>query len=155
MSVSGSRADCRFAYRFRVRWSEVDPQGVVFNARYLDYADIGITEYWRAVDFRGENGAGPIDFHVARAEVDFRKPIKSDEMIDAWARTERFGTSSMAVLVELHGMGGDDLRAVIREVHVHVDLETHKSRPIPQGVKQVFQAFDTRDDVVLAGETHG
>jgi acyl-CoA thioester hydrolase len=145
-------SDFRFAYRFRVRWSEVDPQGVVFNARYLDYGDIGVTEYWRAVDFRGENGAGPMDFHVARAEVDFKRPIKSDEMIDIWARTERFGTSSMAVLIELHGAGQDDLRAVIREVHVFVDLATHKSKPIPEAVKAVFRDFDTRADMFLAGE---
>jgi acyl-CoA thioester hydrolase len=145
-------SDFRFAHRFRVRWSEVDPQGVVFNARYLDYGDIGVTEYWRAVDFRGENGAGPMDFHVARAEVDFKRPVKSDEMIDIWARTERFGTSSMAVLIELHGSGQDDLRAVIREVHVFVDLATHKPKPIPEAVKAVFRAFDTRADVVLAGE---
>ena len=46
-----SRSDFAFSHRFRVRWSEVDPQAVVFNARYLDYADIAITEYYREVGF--------------------------------------------------------------------------------------------------------
>ncbi len=144
----------RFAYRFRVRWAETDAQGVVFNARYLDYADIGITEYWRAVGIRGEDGAGVSDFHVARAEVDFRRPIKSDEMLEIWARTERFGTTSMVILLELHGAdtGRDDLRAAIREVYVHVDLASHKPEPIPAIAKQAFAAFDARDDVFLAGE---
>ena len=75
-----------FCHRFRVRWSETDAQGVVFNARYLDYADLGLTEYWRHVDFRNSSGAGPMDFHVAHAEVAFRKPIKPDEVIDIWCR---------------------------------------------------------------------
>jgi acyl-CoA thioester hydrolase len=131
-----------FAYRFRVRWSEVDPQGVVFNARYLDYGDLGVTEYWRAVGFRFD-GAEAMQFHVAHAEVDFKKPIKPSEMIDARARTERIGNSSMTVLIELHGAGDpNDLRAVIREVQVHVDLATHSPIPIPEDVKERFRAFD-------------
>lgn len=135
-----------------MRWSETDAQDVVFNARYLDYGDVGITEYWRAVDFRAANGAGPMDFHVARAEVDYKRPITGDELIDIYARTERFGTSSMTVLIELHGPGGDDLRATIRLVQVFVDLETHKPKPIPDGVKQAFAAFDNRAETLLRGE---
>ena len=46
------KADFAFHHRFRVRWSETDAQGVVFNARYLDYSDIAITEYWRAAKLR-------------------------------------------------------------------------------------------------------
>ena len=33
----------------RVRWAEADMQGVVFNAHYLAYFDIAITEYWRVL----------------------------------------------------------------------------------------------------------
>jgi len=143
-----------FCYRFRVRWSEVDPQNVVFNARYLDYGDLGITEYWRAVDFRGEGGAGPMDFHVAHADVTYRKPIKADELIDIWCRIDRFGTTSMTVHMELHGADsqGDDLRAIIREVQVNVDLATHTPKPIPQGVRDRFTAFDARPTPVRRGE---
>jgi acyl-CoA thioester hydrolase len=146
-------SDFKFRHRFRVRWSEVDPQGVVFNARYLDYGDIAITEYWRAVGFRIA-GEDALEFHVARAEVDFKKPILPDEMIDAWARTERIGTSSMAVLIELHGSrddGTSDLRAVIREVSVHVDLPSHSSQPIPDHIRTLFSQFDARSTPLLTG----
>ncbi|RFQ09837.1 acyl-CoA thioesterase, partial [Pseudomonas sp. ATCC 13867] len=27
-----------------MRWSEVDPQGIVFNGNYLTYADVATTE---------------------------------------------------------------------------------------------------------------
>lgn len=37
-----------FHYPLRVRWAEVDRQGIVFNGHYLTYFDVGITEYWRA-----------------------------------------------------------------------------------------------------------
>lgn len=37
-----------FAHRLRVRYAECDAQGVVFNAHYLTYLDVSITELWRA-----------------------------------------------------------------------------------------------------------
>ena len=143
--------DFKFCHRTRVRYGEVDQQGVVFNARYLDYGDIGITEYWRAVGFRFTD-ADAMEFHVARAEVDFKKPIYPDEVLNIWVRTERIGTSSMTVLIELHGAAAGaegDLRAIIREVQVHVDLATHRPVAIPDAVKARFMDFDARDGAVV------
>jgi acyl-CoA thioester hydrolase len=146
-----SLSDFRFCHRTRVRYGEVDQQGVVFNARYLDYGDIGVTEYWRAVGFRF-SGEDVMEFHVARAEVDFKKPIYPDEEIAIWVRTERIGNSSMTVLVELHGADAGaegDLRSTIREVQVHVDLAAHRPIPIPDAVKAKFLDFDQRDGVLV------
>ncbi len=142
-------SEFRFCHSLRVRWSETDAQGVVFNARYLDYGDIAVTEYWRAVGFRfGE--AESLEFHVARAEVDYKRPIKPDEQLNLWARTERIGNSSMTVLIEIHGMndsGIEDLRATLRLVQVHVDLATHSPMRVPDCVRDDFAAFDARREV--------
>jgi acyl-CoA thioester hydrolase len=141
----------RHRHRVRVRYGEGDQQGVVFNARYLDYGDIAVTEYWRAVGFRF-TGAEALEFHVAHAAVDFKKPIRPDEMIDLWTRTEKLGNSSLTVLIEIHGAsdtGAEDLRAIVREVQVHVDLATHTPMPVPETVKAQFQAFDARETPLL------
>lgn len=146
-------SDFRHRHRLRVRYGECDMQGVVFNARYLDYGDIAVTEYWRAVGFRF-TGAEAMEFHVANATVDFKKPIKPDEVLDLWTRTEKLGNTSLTVLTEIHGArddGSEDLRAVIREVQVHVDLAEHRPIPIPDSVKDQFRAFDARETPVLAG----
>ena len=37
-----------FTHSLRVRYAEVDSQGIVFNANYLNYLDVAITEYFRA-----------------------------------------------------------------------------------------------------------
>lgn len=127
-----------FKHRFRVRYAEVDPQGVVFNSRYLEYADIVVTEYWDAagLHIEGEDG---LEFHVAQANVTFKKPIRLREWVEGRAFTTRIGTSSMAQRIELHGdHAADDLRAVIDLVQVHVDLQTGKPMPIPQRVRALF-----------------
>ena len=142
-----ARDDFAFFYRFRVRWSEADPQGVVFNARYLDYADIAIIEYYRAVGFRELHPSEPLEFHVKRATVTWSKPLESDEMIDVMARTVRAGTTSMMQIVVIHGANDDkvdDLRAEIELVNVHVDLANHRPTPLPDWLAPAFAAFDSR-----------
>ena len=37
----------QFTLLLRVRYGECDAQQVVFNARYADYIDIALTEYFR------------------------------------------------------------------------------------------------------------
>ncbi len=140
-----ARADFAHATRIRVRWSEVDPQGIVFNARYLDYADIAVTEYWRAIRASGLWTEGVLECHVAKAEVLFRKPIRADEELDLMARIAHIGTTSMTTLVEIHGAGDDDdLRAAIELIAVHIDLSDHRPRPIPGAARAALAAFDAR-----------
>lgn len=140
-----ARTEFAFHHRFRVRWSETDAQGVVFNARYLDYADVAVTEYWREVKFRGYADGAPLEFHVKKATVTWFAPIKPDELIEVMARTVATGRTSMTQVVEIHGItedGSDDLRATVDLVSVHVDLVTHRPIPLPHWVKDVFLNFD-------------
>ena len=37
----------RCEHVLRVRFGECDPQGIVFNAHYVAYFDVALTELWR------------------------------------------------------------------------------------------------------------
>lgn len=140
-----ARSDFAFNHRFRVRWSETDAQGIVFNARYLDYADIAITEYWRAAKLRETAGTEPLEFHVKKATVTWFAPILPDEMIDVMARTLMIGRTSMTQTVEIHGAqedGSEDLRATVELVSVFVNLATHRPQVLPAWIGPAFAAFD-------------
>lgn len=72
-----------FETELRVRYAETDAQGIAFNANYLAWCDVAVTEYFRArgqnyQDFVRETG---IDFHVVRAEIDFKQPARFDDVI--------------------------------------------------------------------------
>lgn len=139
-----ARADFKFSYKKRVRYAEIDAQAVVFNSRYLEYFDIGITEYWRAVGmYDGDHKSA--EFHVARAEVDYKAPILLDEEIDICVRCSRIGRSSMTFLFELHGVGADDLRATGVEVSVHVSEARGPSTPVPPEIIAMFEGFEGRN----------
>lgn len=138
-----------FRFRFRVRYAELDPQAVVFNSRYLEYADLVITEYWRHAGLR-MSGEGALEFHVARAEIDFIKPIRADETIEGRAWTTRIGRTSIATRIELHGeRDGEakgDLRASIELVNVNVDLDTGLPVPVPDEARSALLARDGADN---------
>jgi acyl-CoA thioester hydrolase len=124
-----------FTHRFRVRYAEVDLQSVVFNSRYLEYADMILTEFWRVLGLHYTDDDA-MEFHVVKAVVEFKQPIRADEEIDGTAATTRIGSSSVTTEIRLYGTGGeDDLRSVVELVHVHVDLESGKPVPIPEDAK--------------------
>jgi len=140
-----ARSDFKFSVKKRVRYAEIDAQAVVFNSRYLEYFDIGITEYWRAAGVyeRWPANRSP-EFHVARAEVDYKVPILLDEEIDICVRAARVGKSSMTFLFELHGAGKDDLRASGRLINVHVAEAQGAPAPVPDEFLFLFEAFEGR-----------
>jgi acyl-CoA thioester hydrolase len=141
-----ARADFKFSTRVRVRYAEIDAQAVVFNSRYLEYADVAVTEYWRAVGFHAAGEAwSALEFHVARALVEYKAPIRYDEEIDLYARTTRVGRSSLTTWIEIHGNAknpDDDLRATIEIVNVNVDLESGSSCRLPAWIGEALIRFD-------------
>jgi len=134
-----ARADFKFVHRLRVRYSEVDAQAVVFNARYLDYADLAIAEYFRVLGIPIVPGPGTPEFHTAKASVEYKAPIRLDEEVDLCVRATRIGRTSIAMTIEIHGTDRDALRASVELVYVHVDLKTGKSAPVPSWVVEAIE----------------
>lgn len=124
-----------FRHTLRVRYSEVDPQGVVFNSRYLEYADILVTEFYR--ERRAHGFPADIDFHVRHAAIDYRAPLRNDELVEGRLTIERIGATSLTKRIALYGEDGA-LRAEMTLVSVHVDLATGRPRTVPDSVRQAF-----------------
>ena len=79
-----SRSQFSFYHSFRIRYSEVDAQGIVFNAHYLTYFDTAITEYFRNLpyDYRGQVERTGEDYHTVKTLVEYYAPISFDDEID-------------------------------------------------------------------------
>lgn len=131
-----------FSTRFRVRYSEIDGQKIVFNSRYLEYADVAITEFWRWANL-GEIGPDWLDaeFNLVRATVEFKLPFRLDDMIEAFVRIDRVGTSSMTHRIDLCHADTGHLHATVEVVSVHVDLAARRASPIPDSVRGPLEAL--------------
>lgn len=131
-----------FSHRLRVRYAEIDGQKVVFNSRYLEYADVALSEYWRWLALAELPEWRTMEFHVARATVDYKAPFRYDDAFDAYVRTARIGTSSVTSLIDLVHADTGALHTVIELVHVNVDLDTGRSAPIPAAVRARMMPTD-------------
>ena len=144
------RSDFRFAWKKRVRYAEIDAQAVVYNSRYLEYFDLALTEYWREAGLYALTPIrGGLEFHLAKAVVEYKAPIELDEEVMLCARTARIGNSSITIALEIHGLkhgeGADDLRAAGETVQVHVAEARGRPAPVPDFVVSLFEAYEGRE----------
>ncbi|MGY6628410.1 MAG: acyl-CoA thioesterase [Oceanicaulis sp.] len=100
-----------FRHRLRVRWSEVDPQGIVFNPNYLVYADVALTEFWRAagIDYGEMLETRGIDTFMVNCRADWFASAHFDEEIEIGMRVERVGRTSLVFAFAVFGPGGSAL----------------------------------------------
>ena len=137
-----SRPGYAFSTRFKVRYAEIDGQRVVFNSRYLEYADVAVTEFWEWTGIGDKLGAAwhDTEFHVRRATVDYLRPLVLGDTIEAFVRIERIGTSSLTKRFALANQRGD-LCAEIEMVTVNVHLPTGRPIAIAAEVRAFLEAL--------------
>ena len=138
-----ARADFRHLCPLRVRYGETDAQGVVFNANYLLYYDVAITEYLRALgwNYRAHIATG-VDFHTVRTVVDYRAPIRFDDEIEVGVRPGRVGNSSLTWALEIHPSGEDRPLATGEVVWVNTDQASHRPTPVPADLRAAIARFE-------------
>ena len=142
------RADYNFFFPFRVRYSEIDGQMIVYNAHYLTYFDTAITEYVRLLSYdlvaqQQETGE---DFHTVKALVEFKAPIFFDEEIEVGVRTSRIGNSSLTFGLAVYRKGESDLLASGEIVWVNTNQSTRKSAPLSKSLEEQLRRMDGLDE---------
>src|SRR3954452_8238275 len=112
-----------FRHRLRIRYGECDAQGVVFNANYLAYFDVVLTEWWRealgSYSVMLEAGA---DMGVGEARIVFRSSAVFDDEIDFELRVERLGTTALKCRIDAYVGERLIIEGEIR--HVFIDPQT-------------------------------
>ena len=127
------KSDFSFFYPFRVRYSEIDAQGVVFNAHYLTYFDTAITEFTKHIGFNyaGEAARTGCDFHLVKSIVEYKIPIFFDRDIQVYVRPGRIGNTSIIWDLAIFEEGKDDLLSTGEVIWVYTNLDTHRPLPLP------------------------
>lgn len=83
-----------FSHRIRVRYAEVDGQGVVFNAHWLTFCDEACTRFMNDLGFGADFWINEFDVMLVHAELDWTGPARFDEWIDIAVTPTRIGTTS-------------------------------------------------------------
>jgi acyl-CoA thioester hydrolase len=139
-------AEYRLRHPLRVRWAEVDLQGVVFNGHYLTYCDVCVTEYWRAIGMAYPAAflATGTDIFVRKASLEYHAPAVYDDELEICGRTGRLGMTSLTFAVEIFRSNQRDRALIAAElVYVCTDPSTKVPVPLPDLLRTRVRAFET------------
>lgn len=124
-----------FQTTLRVRYAECDMQGVVFNAHYLAYVDVAITELWRAAFGSYDSMLDrEVDVVVAEAQLRFHQSGKFDDELALNVLVQHLGTTS--IITDHRICRGEDLLVQCTMRHVLVDRETLRKKEIPDWMRR-------------------
>ena len=143
-----------FVHRLRVRYSECDPQGVVFNAHYITYFDIALTELWReAIGPFGAMVEAGTDMVVAEVRARYLAPAGFDDLLEVAVAPTRLGNTAMITRIEVRCDGDVVVEGEMR--HVFVDTATRRKREIPNDVRCGLERYVLDSESASAGAGGG
>ena len=125
--------DFPVTYRRKMRFSDTDAQGIVFNGNYATYIDDAVTDYCESLGFKwSEFQEKGYDMVLGRSEIDFRSAARYGDVLVTGARIARIGKTSVIFTVK-SWIEGDE-RTVIdaKLVQVIVDRATFAPKAVPQ-----------------------
>jgi len=144
-SASEPAASSAFSVPLRVRWAEVDAQGVVFNGHYLTYADVCCTEYFRAAGIAQWDresvslAAGDaLDAYVVRSTLDYAAPARFDDLLILHGRVSRLGRSSFTFECRIEREG----QVLCTAQLISVNVRAGASCPLPEAFRAAVLAFE-------------
>jgi acyl-CoA thioester hydrolase len=134
-----TRAVVKTVVQHRVRYHEADAQGFLFNSRYLELADVAMTEYFRSLGFPYPAlVAAGADPSVVSATLRFARPAHFDDVLDIGVACTRVGRSSFDLSMAISRSG-----LTIAEIdltYVNVDAMDAVSRGLPDSVADALRA---------------
>lgn len=153
MAEGRRRSDYRFGTPVRVRWQECDAQHIAFNGSYLGWLEVAQAEYFRNLGFGIYKvaSAGYFDSAVVKVTIEYRAPVRVDEMLDVRARVTRIGNTSLTLEVAIFQEGDDpesSALTVMESVYVGFYADTGGTRPVPESIRRLVDAWEQTGEIL-------
>ncbi|WP_371515951.1 acyl-CoA thioesterase [Kitasatospora sp. NBC_01300] len=122
------------------RWSDVDENGHINNARLVGYVQEGIYDMFCHHETAVRDALFPSGFIIARHEIDFLEQLyHRPEPLSVQLTVERIGRSSTHIVVDVCRAPLTFMRA--RTVVVARDRESGRSRKLSSNERSFLEAF--------------
>lgn len=128
-----------FRYLLRVRYAECDAQKVVFNARYGDYIDLAVTEFFRALGYGSALIDGSLDYQLVKQTLEWKGPARFDQVLAVAVHATHVGTTSFVLLTEFRVHAEPRILAQGETIYVLVDAESLRKRAIEDDLRAALE----------------
>ncbi|MGM0902812.1 MAG: acyl-CoA thioesterase [Bacillota bacterium] len=138
----------RFSHRLKVRYSEIDGQKIVFNAHYLTYLDVAVTEYFQEgleMDVLSLAEQGEFDFVVAKTTLEYKGSARLNDWLNIWCRTSKIGNSSMTMEFQIIREGESTPLLEAGIIYVSYNPLTQLKQPVPGFVRERIEQFEGKE----------
>lgn len=123
----------------KIRYSDCDPQGIVFNGNYSRYWDDALTDWFEDAGYGGpELGGAGVDVVTAHMSIDFEASASLGDVLETSLAVERFGHSSMTVGFTTRRLSDDSVVVKGSEVLVFVDPKDFRPVAVPEEIKETL-----------------
>ncbi len=127
-------------YVRKVRYSDTDAQGIVFNGNYATYFDDTLTDFFDLVGYPW----GEVEVVLARLEIDYRSPARLGETLVTGARVDKIGHTSLTIRLRTWSESGERTVADGRQVQVVVSGGDFRPVPVPPALVAAIEAVQGR-----------
>lgn len=133
-----------------VRNNEIDWQGIVHNAVYLHYFEVGRMGYFETVGFPIViSPAGPEHkVVIGRNEIDYRSSARFHETLDIYTRIGWIRNTSFALQGFIEETQTKRLIAENVSLHVWLDKQTGEPVPVPNFFREIVRRFEGEDVLI-------
>ena len=141
LSLAGTFRDKTFIYPVRVYYSDTDAGGVVYHARYLDFAEHARSEMLRSLGGDQEamlTESGSV-FVVRSITADYIRPGRLDELLTVETRIER--AARIIVIFSQNIMRGDELLCTLQVKAGFVSMRTGSPVRMPETWQEAIGAL--------------
>ena len=128
--------DWAVTYERKVRYSDTDAQGIVFNGNYATYFDDTLTDLFDLIGYRWD----VVEVVLGRMEIDFRSPARLGETVVTGARVERIGNTSFVVRLATWDKATERVVAEAKQIQVVVAADDFRPVPVPDDLVAAIEA---------------
>ena len=134
-----------FRWPIRVYYEDTDTAGIVYYANYLKFFERARTEWLRALGFGQQAFAQDhgLQFVVAQASVDYRRPARLDDELVVDAAVVQLGRASLTF--EQRAWRGAELLASARVRVGCIRLTDYAPAPIPAAMLAAMKPLISKD----------
>lgn len=126
----------------RIPFSACDPAGIMFFPQvflmFQDHVEHWITD-GLGISYAELLGPRRVGLPSVRWESDFRAISRMGDLVTVRLDVERLGDKSITLRFQIRG--ADGIRVEARQVIVCTSLDTHRSTPFPDDLRQAIRRF--------------
>ena len=130
-----------FTFEKKVRFGEIDQAGIVYYPQVFNYYHLAMEDFFEravGVPYPEVIKAWKVGFPTVHVEADFTQPLQYGDEISITLTVSKLGRSSVRMHYVVRRQDGR-ICAEAQLTTVCVDMDTFRSRHIPEAIRKVLQ----------------